>query len=305
MTTRVRFSIYQYTLCIYRLCSDFEECTPNQSSLRLLDIYMYYEDHCKQKNTFLQSKDYVAKLIIKLFPSCNKKVVCRNGKRYIAYEGLRRSGVLDVGIEDPAIAVTADTFCIPTFYIRNQEHVNIFTTVNGSLSLTVKAGEVTEDIVTGLIDVQEHVTVDRPEKAMVQIVKSLRLCRGLPSNMGASNEEIWSSILQAERESRLRSPTCQSVIPWLSNSDVCGQCRTYYRKQMPKQNDEQTCRSFEAKDDAILETVIRKLKETGEKDALGRLIETQLRNQESDDKDPRHRRWTPETIQLCLTMYCR
>ena len=108
--------------------------------LRLLDIYMYYEEHCKEKNTFLQSKDYVSKLIIRLFPGAKRNLVCRNSQKYAAYEGLWRCAINDRTIRDQATVVTDGTFFMLTVYKINERQVNIATSLNDN-KMYVEVGD--------------------------------------------------------------------------------------------------------------------------------------------------------------------
>ena len=149
-----------------------------------------------------------------------------------------------------------------------------------------------------MIDVTKKIPVTRPGKALVQIAKSLSLCRGVISKAGSPGEESWGSILSSEKETRMRSSACQAVIPWLSNSDACGPCRTYHKRKVPASEKQDTITVIESGDEALLDAVMKRFNDNGEAGELGKLLKSKLSN--TNVADPCERRWTPEMIQLCL-----
>ena len=287
----------------FRLCSEFEECPPLPFPLRLLDVYMGYEDHCKQINSFPLSKDYVAKVLVKVFPGATRRFQYLNNQKYASYVGIRRCEVSEKGLPEPADMTTEGCLSVPTIFKIDQKPVKVEFNVKDGMSIVAGGEKRLVDL--SLIDMPSNIQITNQEKALFQIGKEIRLCRGFISKTRSPEERYWSNLLTKEEELRISSHSCQAVIPWLSSSDICAPCRTFQKRQVTVSKPRQPDIVPESQDEALLQAVLERLPrdENAEAGKLGKLLKSQLRN--TNLSDPRARRWTPEIIQLCLTIYCR
>lgn len=185
----------------------------------------------------MQSKDYLAKVIPKIFPSCNRTRVFRNGTSYIGFTGLKQCDDTNVPTESVTVYDCGQgdvVFSIPSLFQRDDKQVHIVTSVKECINMALSVGTGVEQIDLNIIDVTSRITVDKPAKAMVQISKSLLVCRGMETKEDTG--ERWTSLTQKDVQLRVRSPACQRVVPWLSSVDVCGACRTLAKKQSKSQD---------------------------------------------------------------------
>ena len=291
---------------IYRLCSHYEECDPGTSiPLRLIDIEIYYEDHCKKTNTLPQSKDYISKILPKVFQGAQRTCVNRNGKHYQGFMGIKEAnGTSDLS-SDAVATVHTDTsgniaVAVPSWHQKNGNQLFVVATLReGYINLGLSDGITFEKMDNNLLDIPSRSTVSRPEKAFKQISRSIRVCRGFQAEEGTGDK--WTTITNKAIEHRIRAPTCQNAVTWLSREELCGPCKRLRQKQTKDKPAEENGIKCSGTDSNLLETVLQK----GAKDGTqASLLKAQLKNNDPK-KDPRFRRWDHEVITLCLTLYCR
>ena len=296
----------------FRLCSEYEECpqTIGQCDCKISTCIMKIT--AKSRIHYCSLRITLQKSIPRLFPGCKRTRICLNGTTYMAFQGTQRSVHMECSLRDPVIVMSRKekevSFAVPTVLSRNREPINVITSIDEEITLTLSTRSESEGVDLPLIDVSPQITVSRPEKALVQISKSLRLCRGVEDQTGSTSSKTWTSILDRKEECRLRSPACTSVVSWLSCSEVCASCRTNTKKQGKQRKAIQTCHSESVScspdDDMLLQNVLQKVSKGDNADSQAVLLLSQANNMNTG-KDPRHRRWAPEVITLCLTLYCR
>ena len=269
---------------------------------------LYYEDHCKDAKTFTQSKDYIAKILPRIFPSVNRICIYRNSMSYAGFSGIRKVDIASVILsESVSPTIHHDgrgniEIAVPSFYQRNEKQLYVVTTLNGGeIDMGLSDGTTFERIDGKLLDIPACSTVTRPIKAIIQLSKSIRLCRGVET--GEETVERWTSLIDTTIQLRVRAPACQHVVTWLSNGGVCGACKRLSKKH--KTADNQGVES-NATDDDLLKAVIQRATSQGgctQTTAIA-LLKSQ-RDNTNPKKDPRFRRWSHEVITLCLTLFCR
>ena len=289
----------------FRLTSTYEECQHDFSNpVRILDIFLYYEDHCKEANTITQSKDYMAKIIPTVFPSVKKTRVYRNGTSYIAFTGIRKVCVTSSSCEFATIhndGCGNSIVSVPSFFKKNEKQLFVVTALQaGHIDMVLSDGTVIDKIDGKLIDIPTTNTVQYPEKAFIQVSRSLRLCRGIETK--DENAERWSSIIDDATQLRVRSPACKIIMPWLCNGDLCGACKKLLKTQAKTEDIPKDGIQFSAKDEEFLNNILQRI--MSQNGTAAALLKSQLKNI-NPSKDPRSRRWDQEIITLCLTIYCR
>ena len=149
--------------------------------------------------------------------------MCRNGQQFGEYEGLKRSNEVRLVIQDPTTPLTENSFNVPSLYQSDLKFLQILSTITDTINIELRAGENKQVIQCRLesFRCQYSLTVSRAKKALIQNPKSIRLCRGFEYNSGCPEEETWTSVVQTISEKRLKSLSCQLVVPWLSSFQSC------------------------------------------------------------------------------------
>ncbi|KAK3593262.1 hypothetical protein CHS0354_012355 [Potamilus streckersoni] len=180
---------------------------------------------------------------------------------------------------------------------------------------------------------------------LVYLCENLKLCKGRRCDekyLASENEvkEDWSRLYSKnEIDKRVRSGACKIIAPWTTREELCTVCRLLrYRKRKAEEEEEDACivPDIETSEDNKMTPVERPSMElepngtvadspevilTANADAetdkllkavtisdvperFNILLESQLRNNEKE-KDPRHRRWNQDIINLCLNLYSK
>lgn len=308
-------NLFKAFFSLIRLCSEYEECNVECTPVRLIDMYMFYEDHCKSSSTLQHSKDYLSKIIPRIFPSAVRKKIYRNNTTYPGFMGIRKRG------NQPYACITSDEvaaierndtdvciFCVPTVHTCNGKGVQFRAIITGNSKIEIEViSSKTVSVDVSLLDVPIMSTVTAPANAVLQIAKNITLCKGIDVAVCTGDEEVWGSIIETSSEKRARAMNCQAVVPWLSSTSICAKCRTLTKiDQIPEKESNYIEDGVECNDveNILLEKVFRTIREDDVPEGLQNLVQAQKKNIDKN-KDPRHRRWSQEIIRLCLTLYCR
>ena len=185
--------------CFFRLCSSYEECQHDTSRpVRLLDIVLPYENHCRSAKSTIQSNDYVAKIPSTIFPYVNRTRIYRNGTSYTGFTGIRE--VNDASISSESATLNDDgcgnmVIAVPSLFQRSESQLFVVTSLKASvIVMGLSDGTTLEKIDSKLLDIPDMNTVTKPANAIAQLAKSLRLCRGV--EIGEDTGERWTSLIQ-------------------------------------------------------------------------------------------------------------
>ena len=296
---------------LYRLCSNYEECQHDTSRpMRLLDIMLYYEDHCKDVKLFTQTKYYVAQIIPRIFPSVKSATIYRNGKQYRGFSGLKQVNVASVILSESANPTIHHDrrgnieIALPSLYKRNENQLYVVTTLSeGEIDMGLSDGTTFERFDGKDVDIPPSSTVTRPVKALVQLSKSIRICRGIETC--EETAERWTSIISKDVQLRERTRGCKNVVPWLSKVGLCSACNKCRILIKKRKLQEDAKGESVATDVDLLNAIIELVcSEDGSETTALALLQSQLDNTDPK-KNPRCRKWSREIITLCLTLFCR
>lgn len=172
-----------------------------------------------------------------------------------------------------------------------------------------------------------------------KILLSLKLCIGHPQERYSDIDKkgckcvVWNNIASQERLSNILSNKCDNIVPVTSLTEACRKCiyylgniTKYENKKSKKLINDKKCNENEMNDNEsdsesdsdevnVDEITLNDDLHSDFMDILNKimpscspefkvLLESQIKNS-SDTKDPRFRRWNPDVISICLTMYSR
>lgn len=306
--------------------------------MRFLDIRMYYEDHCKQQQTYPQCNNYIARLIKRLFPDSKKCYVTQNKIKYAAYTNMCavESPTNDqIHITDESVSVSSDennnlSIMVPTVHVVGGKPVAM-RLLFGRSGLNIFLNDT--KIENHVFDIPVHVKYTQSSvNALLLIMKYVVLCKGISIKSADDKQlkrnsivEEWNFIYDNGTELRARSPNCKCMVAWCAQKEMCSSCVKHFFTTKTSVDDddnieEKTVGNVEIplhepmeeneinNDDEAMDTdtdqnTMLKMFE-GAPNEFHNLLRSQLKNMNSN-KDPRYRRWDKSIIKICLSLYCR
>lgn len=284
------------------------------------------------------SKDINAKLVhkvLKIPPSLHYE----RGTRYSIFQTLEEHSTDRVGTiqipEHCTMSVSkASEFsvsCSREFYV-NQKPLSCSVTFSPNLTCLNVNGT---NISLGFTLTPTQNNVD----GMIVLMENIKFCEGITNKevgIRSAVHETWVSMFNENVcESRRRSTKCDVVISWISPSSSCNKCMNITRKALKRTSSssqipcKKICtplstqllpnnRTFPEQSSTMEqnEDNVPKPNSPNEQDAIDRLLsagapenfkvllESQIKNS-NIELDIHQRRWNPQIISLCLSLYCR
>lgn len=222
-----------------------------------------YSQGSKSQQTILTRKNYIGRLIAKLFPN-----VCqiRNAQSSytVAYKGLSLNRPpTDSTVQEDPLTLTIPPYCeldkqflpdfklhIPLPHLVNGHNLKVELTIAKDL-LEIHIGN--KKINLSDIGVDEHFSDLNQKKldGVLKMVQLLRVCKGCPWNRERNTPatccvEEWSALLESSSDAgayRIRANCCKQVLPFVGNyGETCGQCRTtILRARRTQEQSDQSC----------------------------------------------------------------
>lgn len=246
----------------------------NQCSCRILQdkLYESYSVYCKEENLFPVTRDYMSKVIVKVFPGVKVQYLNakKNGKsiKIVSYTGMHGLGSTcscqdhhDTS-SDTSHKISLPEFCTlhhvdPGNLVPNSIHFSVPTlhvVNNTTVKFDVQISEetLTITVLDKVIDLpslgfNQYCSVNqRNLKAVVTFVRCLNLCKGIVYCGDASllyKIEDWSDVDSRSHKQiikRLRHRSCKAVVPISATGDHCSSCRRANKYLKEKSLDKQS-----------------------------------------------------------------
>lgn len=264
----------------------------------------------------------MCKSLRKLFPDV---ILCRarRGKhqpRDCKYKGLKlkiidsqECGAENISVpayctitqSQPNLVISVNTEDI----VNDKPVVKMITFSDGMFEVTVNNTDIQLDELG--IDNKYSYICQSDTDSVIKMITQARLCKGMPvpDDFNDFDKFIinkWTTINGNEILINVHSPYCSGLLPFTNITDHCDSCRRGLHQHMRKCESTDTPEGSQGTliESDLHEDLLEILQSTLPNCPTNFkcLLKSQLDNFE---REPRQRRWAPEIISLCLTLYSR